>query len=403
MSRLIIVAGAGGAGKSFFLRLWEKNDKNAIRIKKYVSEERSPREIEIRTGESDLIFHQKYNIKTGSGKKWYTTNYPDLKPSTKLEFHNRQYGLECLKDKSGETYIYDYHGTYYEVDTPAIDVALSRGKTPIVIVRKCETIKRMLKKYQNALVIYVQCVLSGNDLVNKLISLGESETDAKRRESRNNEDFLDYIEGIQSLSANPRVVLNNFDEEQSGTLFKQIADIYKDEIANYNFKEKSVFVIQSFKDAKDSKENYKIIEQATKNSLGMEAKIKRADLRQDGSYNIPDHVWKSIEDSDCIICDISHDRCNNCTEIENGTSLSRYQGVSPNVWIELGFTIARHRVRNLEFGERLVLVCREDDKSKVNATIPPIDVGNTFNYIKYSSQVDLMEKLEMSLTNMFNK
>ena len=70
MSRLIIVAGAGGAGKSFFLRLWSEHDQKAQRIKKFVSAHRAPREIEIKNGDSDLIFDDRYNPATPDGKAW---------------------------------------------------------------------------------------------------------------------------------------------------------------------------------------------------------------------------------------------------------------------------------------------------------------------------------------------
>lgn len=401
MSRLIIVAGAGGAGKSFFMRLWEQNDKNAVRIKKFVSENRTPREIEIRTGESDLIFDQKYNPKTPQGKKWYQDNYGNLKPSPKLQFHTRQYNWYSLTNSRDDIYIYDYHGTYYEVDTLSIEKALQANKTPIVIVRKCETIKKLLKRYRDALVVYVQCVLSGQDLIKKLVSLGESEDDARRRESRNNEDFIDYISSIQQLSQNPRVVLNNFDESSTGSVFKQMLDIYNDEIKNYCFREKSIFVIQSYKNSQESIENFKMITQAAKNCLGNNTIISRADFRKDGSYMIPNHVWVSISNSDCIICDISHDRCVKCNESYNHNKLNLYQGVSPNVWLELGYAISQQKMRNLQFGERLIIICNENLQNNIEATIPPIDLGNVFNYIKYSSQADLMSKVEFHLQGMY--
>lgn len=400
MSRLIIVAGAGGAGKSFFLRLWAKHDDNARPIKKFVSESRKPREIEIRTGESDLIFSRCYDPSTSEGANWYQEHYPSLMQKKGLIFHDKTYSFSSLNNPS----VYNYHGTYYEVDMQSIQNALDLGKNPIVIVRKCETIKNLLNIYKDALVIYVQSILSGNDLVQKLVDLGESEDDARKRESRNAEDLKDYISSIQQLPSGVRVVINDFNEDDSGAVLTQIRDIYTEEILNYRFIEKSVFVIQSYLKSDRAKNTFESICHAAVEAFGRtHANVYRADLRQDGAYLIPDHVWNSLSTSDYIVCDITGDRCEGCEKItttsKHGAVPTRnYQGVSANVWLELGYAISQIRERGLSIEDRLILIEQRSDNS--SRTMVPIDLGGTATRVlSYSDAFDLMLKLTDSFKN----
>lgn len=401
MSRLIIVAGAGGAGKSFFLRLWSEHDQKAQRIKKFVSAHRAPREIEIKNGDSDLIFDDRYNPATPDGKAWYDEKYPDLPYPSKLKFHNKQYDFSSCDNNPS---IYIYHNTYYEVDTESIDDALKRGKNPIVIVRKCETIKNLLKIYNNALIIYVQSILSGEDLVQKLVALGESAEDAKKREGRNAEDLNDYISSIQQLPSNIRVVINDFNEDQSGAVFTQIRDIYNEEIRNYKFKAQSIFVVQSYLDPVRSNDFFRSIQYAALETFGTLDNVYQANLRQDGSYSIPEHVWSAIDSSDCIICDVTNDRCCDCDKTvinQNGEVLKKnLQGVSSNVWLELGYSLSILRKRGIAPEKRLIIVSGDTSSGR---TVIPVDLGGTaLNIITYNSPMDLISKVRTQLKNMYN-
>lgn len=397
MSRLIIVAGAGGAGKSFFLRLWSQHDGNAQPIKKFVSSNREPREIELKKGESDLIFDKRYDPATTEGKSWLQSKYPDIHYNGGLTFHQRRFDLNYCSTNS---MVYNYNGTYYEVDKQSIDTAIQQGKNPIVIVRKCETIKRLLEIYSNALIIYVQSILSGNDLVKRLVALGESEEDARKRESRNGQDLKDYTSNIQQLPITPRVVINDFDENESSAVFTQIEHIYRVEIGEYSFKEKSIFVIQSYLDRQNSQDFFDGIKFAALRALGTDKNVYRADLRNDGSYIIDQHVWNSIDSCDCIICDVTNDRCldcdkvveKNCQEIKSNA----LQGVSSNVWTELGYAISTLRKRNIDPERRLIIV------SKGN-TVMPVDLGGNARVVhNYNSLADLQRTVANLLSNMFN-
>lgn len=398
MGRLIIVAGAGGAGKSFFLRCWAKLDNKSVRIKKFVSSGRQPREIEIKTGESDLIFSQEYNPETKEGRDWMKQVYPNLKGQVrkKLEYHKKNYSAR----DNNKYNVYMYQQAYYEVDVDAIDRALNEGKNPIVIIRKCETIKKIMQRYGNALVIYVQSILSGDDLIKKLVALGESEQDARKRQSRNAEDLKDYISSIHTLPSNVRVVVNDFDEDESSAVFTQINDIYTEEIINYTLEEKSIFIIQSYKDLEKVQSYEEGIRVAAENVFGPDAKVKQAIQRRDGAYMISDNVWKTIDSSDCIICDITCDRCSDCEKKEGNIPLYAIQGVSSNVCLELGYAINQIRNRGIDVEKRLIITEKEQP-GKCKTQIP-VDLGGTnLSVLYYSDRLELINGINERLRNMF--
>ena len=399
MGRLIIVAGAGGAGKSFFLRKWEELDPdNTQRIKKYVSKERAPRRIEVTSGESDLIFSSIYDPNSEEGKAWYATHYPGITPNSKLQFHNKEFTKEYIESRGKS--VYKYHASHYEVNMDGIEEALSKGLNPIVIVRKSETILYLLSIYSDALVIYVQSILSGNDLIEKLEALGESKDDAEKRQGRNKEDLNDYIENIQRLPRNPRVVINDYNEEDNGAVSTQILDIIDEEIVRHtSIKARSIFVIESYLSGGPN------IDVAFFTNLAAQQVIKdpsvaRANFRQDGSYKIDDHVFKQINENDIIVCDVSNDRCLGCEQTNQGDSVSRYQGTSANVWIELGYAIKALQSRGVNIEKHLIITA----KKGVNSTKIPLDLGGDSRYvIRYEDAQDFIEQIKNQLKNMINQ
>src|SRR6185436_6324039 len=113
MNKLIIVAGASGAGKSFLLQQMNEIDSNIVPIKKLST--RNPRPYEAKPGsEVDLIF----NCTTDEIKR------------------------KCQ-------YIYKYEKETYGIRKSEIDSALSHGKMPFVIVRDCQEILELKKDYEN--------------------------------------------------------------------------------------------------------------------------------------------------------------------------------------------------------------------------------------------------------------
>lgn len=219
MGRLIIVAGAGGAGKSFFVNLWRQHDSNSIRIKKRVSEGRAPRDKEIRTGESDLVFSNRYNPETEDGARWHEAHFPNLKPTKQLDYYDSIHDPIQAKDNG---FVYKCAGNYYRVDTDSIDEALRDGKNPIVIIRNWDVINKLLDNYVDSLLIYIQSMLSGDDLIAKLVSFGATEREATKRQRSNHKEFIEYVNNIGRLKRNPIVVINDFDANESGALCTQL-------------------------------------------------------------------------------------------------------------------------------------------------------------------------------------
>ncbi|MDE7209721.1 MAG: hypothetical protein K2O31_07550, partial [Clostridia bacterium] len=198
-------------------------------------------------------------------------------------------------------------------------------------------------------------------------------------------------ENIQGLPNNIRVVINDFDETESGSLFTQITDIYDEEIKAYNFKSSSIFVIQSYKNTDIAKGNLKMIKLASEKIFGTDKFVFQANERQDGSYEIPKHVWNSIDSCDCIICDITPDRFYQC----NGKN---FQGVSENVWLELGYAISKIRSRKLDLGKRLIVIGNEDFIG--NNFVLPTDLRE-INIYPYKGQSSLYEKIHEILSKMY--
>lgn len=131
MSRLIIVGGASGAGKSFLLQNMVLLDPRVSIIRKLTT--RKPRPYEDKS-----------------------ESVEDLELNTPLaEVKN------C-------DYVYQYGKEWYGVRKRDIKTPLRGGKSPILIIRNCSTIHRIIHDFPSALVLYLQSGLSGDDLKTRL-------------------------------------------------------------------------------------------------------------------------------------------------------------------------------------------------------------------------------------------
>lgn len=113
MSRLIIVAGPSGAGKTFILTQLSSYRNDILPIKKLTT--RPPRNKEPKSESIDLIFN--------------------------CETENVKY---CK-------YTYQYCGNNYGINKKDIDTALMKNINPIVIVANCNTIEKMKKRLQRCI------------------------------------------------------------------------------------------------------------------------------------------------------------------------------------------------------------------------------------------------------------
>jgi pyrimidine deaminase RibD-like protein/guanylate kinase len=184
MNRLIIIAGASGAGKSFLLEQLYERFEEIEPVKKLST--RQKREYEkLQKSFVDLIF------------------------DVKLELIN-----QC-------EYHYKYAQYSYGIQKDDLDYILDRGGSPIIIVRTSDIVKKLKQDYPHALTIYVQNILSGDDLKNRLKLLGRSDIKQDERMARFERDFNDYCSHANLYDY---VLLNKLDKHSFLSQFENIID-----------------------------------------------------------------------------------------------------------------------------------------------------------------------------------
>lgn len=257
MSRLIIVAGASGAGKTFMLSELSKYRNDIVPIKKY------------------------------------TTRGPRINESNDetIDLH-----LNCeLTEISKCDYIYPYNNQKYGIKRHEINTILRKKMNPIVIVANCNTITKMKKDYPNAIVFYVFPGLSGNDLKKQLLKYDDP-LDVNERMKRHVNSYEDYLRHI-SENLFDYYLINRFDS----SFIEQVDDILNKELdtphdINY------VFVIMSF-DPKYDK-TYEAIVTGGKLVRDYDLTVERVSEHK-GDYIITERIERSINRSEIIICDVS--------------------------------------------------------------------------------------------------
>ena len=257
MSRLIIVAGASGAGKTFMLSELSKYRNDIVTIKKYTT--RGPRKNESRNETIDLHLNCK------------------------------------ASDVSKCDYKYPYSGQRYGIKRHEINEVLHKGLNPIIIVANCNTIAKMKKDYPNAIIMYVFPGLSGNDLERQLLIYNDP-LDVNERMKRHKSSYEDYSRHISEGLFN-YYIINYYDH----SFIEQIDDILNKELevgSDINY----VFVIMSF-DSKYDKV-YEAMRNGGKLVKDYSLQIERVSEHK-GDYIITDRIEHSINKSEIIICDVS--------------------------------------------------------------------------------------------------
>lgn len=184
MNRLIIIAGASGAGKSFLLEQLYERFEDIEPVKKLST--RQKRE------------YEKPN-----------KSFVDLIFGVKLDLIN-----QC-------EYHYKYDQYSYGIQKDDLDYILDRGRSPIIIVRTSNVVKKLKQDYPNALIIYVQNILSGDDFMNRLQSLGRSDINQNERMARFERDFNDYCSHANLYDY---VLLNKLDIHSFLSQFENIIE-----------------------------------------------------------------------------------------------------------------------------------------------------------------------------------
>lgn len=320
MKRLIIIAGASGAGKSFLLQQMSEIDSNIVPVKKLST--RSPREYEKKSGaEIDLLFD--------------CTNEQIKECKYKYRYENNSYGI--LKED--------------------IENALDHNNIPFVIVRDCEEIIELKKDYKDALVLYLQAGLSGDDLANILKKQGRDEIDINTRDERSKKDHSQYVRYPELFDY---TLVNYFESDSLIEHFKSILRIEK---GKYSIIRKFIFVIMSFSPKmKDTFEEMKFAAEAYGNNL----KIERIDDNL-GDYVITEAILKKIHEAEFIICDLTEER--------------------PNVYFELGY--AR--------GIQKTVILTAKHGTKIHFDVEGRKV------VFYSSLTELKQKLKKEFNYFYNK
>jgi len=318
MARLVIISGASGAGKSFLLEQLSKFTGDIVPITKKTT--RGPRKNEPGNMSLDLIFN-------------------------------------CTKEEVNKCdYKYLYCESLYGISKNDIDNQLLDNKSPVVIVADCAKINEMKQDYKTALVIYVQNILSGDELKLHLEKYMDP-LDAGKRLERQKNSFMDYITHI-TYKIFDYVLINDFSE----AFISQIQYIYDNEIIN-GIDSNYVFVIMSFDHKHD--EIYRAIEIIS--DRFKKIKIRRVDEFRGSNYIIVGKIEEQIKKAGLIICDLT----------EN----------SLNVYYELGYAMAHNK--------DIIVIAYEGTKL-------PFDNAPR-RTIFYKSTVDLQNKMISELKEYYKE
>jgi len=153
MSKVIIINGASGAGKSFLLEK-TSDEENMVPIRKYTTR----------------------------------------KPRTYEDMGSKDLYLACTEEQIEECdYKYEFRNELYGIKKEDIDDVIKQNKSPIVIIRDYPTIMTMKEDYKKTVTIYVQGAYSGVDLKEILLEQGRKVEDIKESLKRNKSNFKDYI------------------------------------------------------------------------------------------------------------------------------------------------------------------------------------------------------------------
>lgn len=254
MARIIIFAGASGAGKSFLIEQIAGRDPGIEPIKKLST--RPAREYE----------------------------------RTRSQFVDLYFGASEANIRNCR-YKYSYGQHLYGLDHTEIEYHLSRGKTPAVIIRNSEIVSQLKRDYPDSIAVYVQSILSGDDLSDTLEKTGMSDIDLRQRMARQETDFLDYCRHSDLYD---HVVLNNFNRVDFLGQYESI-------IERENRKPTSDGSI-CYLTSGDPHESYRLLAQAMQNvGVSPERLVRFAEL-DDGPV-IAESIEKRLLRSDVTIFD----------------------------------------------------------------------------------------------------
>lgn len=282
MSKLYILAGAAGVGKSWLLTQIRAIDTSFKIIQKLTTRER-------RKGENPTVL----DLIHGQSRK-------------SIEGCDYRYQYK--------QWVAPYDSYWYGIKKVDIDVALSEGKNPIVIVRRAQTIRQLREDYPKSIVIYVQSALSAEKLIYKLKDCGRDDlknVNPDEYEKQQRMMFHDYISFLRPILFN-HVLINYFEEDSFIEQFESILQIEKDRAkSQFNIKplwgnkprtviESLIFVLMPFNE-KWSDSVWELLQRAI-GDLGM--RVERADQKK-GRIVMSD-IWEGILRANVVIADLTN-------------------------------------------------------------------------------------------------
>jgi hypothetical protein len=296
---------------------------------------------------------------------------------------------------------YKYEGAIYAIEKEKLDDLINKHENVFLIVRNTELVFELKNRYErHTTPVKVVAVYIYSD---KKAIEDSYKTEAKQgdisievRKNRLESSDSDYENAMASgYSYDETLIYTKKDGIGSASLATKISSLihrYKNIIEPY-----SIFFIQSFNNEDNNATNmYKNLQEAAKIAFGKEYRDECIGLiKGRGSYKIGETVWGMIDCSDFLVCDITPDRCKDCAtpEIADKSNLR----VSPNIWLELGYTLCEMKTRNVKIGKKLLLTCKQTDSSKIPSL--PTDISDV-NVITYKNHEDFVEQVSTHLKDL---
>jgi hypothetical protein len=307
--------------------------------------------------------------------------------------------LNDLISKNEKEWIsYTYEGNTYALKKAKLDDIIKEHDITFLIARNTEFVFELKNKYErHTIPVKVITVYIYSD--KKAIEASynkekkEGEPPLGERKKRLARSDIDY-ENAMALSENydETLIYTRKDERGSASLAVKINSLinkYKNIIEPY-----SIFFIQSFNNEENNAVNmYESLQKAAEKAFGDENRDDCIGLiKGRGSYKIGETIWEMIDRSDFIVCDITPDRCKDC-EIPKIADRSNLR-VSPNIWLELGYTLFVMKSRNIKIGKKLIVTCKQEDNNEKLSL--PTDICD-INVITYKNNEDFAEQVSTPL------
>lgn len=280
----------------------------------------------------------------------------------------------AISDDEKQWITYSYSGRLYGIKKTVLDCCINEHENVFLIVRNTELVFELKEKYSRyhiPLKVVTVYIYSDKEAISNEYKEQDG-IDLNERKKRLDKADRDY-ENAMAVDENydETIIYTHKDGRGSASLavkIKALISKYKNVI-----EPSSMFFIHSYKDPIVAREKYETLVQAAQEAFNKEKVECISLINGKGSYKIGDTVWEMIEKNDYIICDI--------------TSFDHKKGVSPNIWLELGYALCIMKKRNIKVGKKLIIVKQGDGIESL-----PADIRD-FNIIMYNSNEDFKVKL----------